>query len=153
MCGRFTQRTPKERVAREFELQQIPDIEARYNIALTQNISAVRQMADEREAVMLKGGLILMGERRFDECQGQAVRERWPHRFGRATGRLRKINHEVLVVKDGRRYFVANDTKLSSSALKRHYRFRQQVEEVFRWTRPRTSASSTLSGREEDAVN
>jgi putative SOS response-associated peptidase YedK len=57
MCGRFTQRTPKERVAREFELQQIPDIEARYNIALTQNISAVRQMADEREAVMLKGGL------------------------------------------------------------------------------------------------
>jgi len=64
--------------------------------------------------------------------EGRAVRERWPHRFGRATGRLRKINHEVLVVKDGRRYFVANDTKLSSSALKRHYRFRQQIEEVFR---------------------
>lgn len=64
--------------------------------------------------------------------EGQAVRERWPHRFGRATGRLRKINHEVLVVKDGRRYFVANDTQLSSTQLKRHYRFRQQIEEVFR---------------------
>jgi hypothetical protein len=64
--------------------------------------------------------------------EGQAVSERWPYRFGRATGRLRKINHEVLVVKDGRRYFVANDTKLSSSVLKRHYRFRQQIEEVFR---------------------
>jgi hypothetical protein len=64
--------------------------------------------------------------------EGQAVRDRWPHRFGRATGRLRKINHEVLVVKDGRRYFVANDTKLSSSTLKHHYRFRQQIEEVFR---------------------
>ncbi len=64
--------------------------------------------------------------------EGRAVRERWPHRFGRAVGRLRKIKHEVVVVKDGRRYFVANDTQLSSSALKLHYRFRQQIEEVFR---------------------
>jgi DDE family transposase len=64
--------------------------------------------------------------------EGKAVRQRWPHRFGRAIGRLRKINHEVLVVKDGRRYFVANDTQLSSSRLKHHYRVRQQIEEVFR---------------------
>jgi hypothetical protein len=64
--------------------------------------------------------------------EGQAVRDRWPHRFGRAVGRLRKVNHEVGVVKDGRRYFVTNDTKLSSAELKRHYRMRQQIEEVFR---------------------
>ncbi len=64
--------------------------------------------------------------------EGQAVRERWPHRFGRAIGRLRKISHEVCVVKDGRRYFVANDCELSSSELKRHYRVRQQIEEIFR---------------------
>jgi hypothetical protein len=64
--------------------------------------------------------------------EGLAVRQRWPHRFGRAIGRLRKVNHEVVVVKDGRRYFVANDTELSSSELKRHYRLRQQIEEVFR---------------------
>jgi len=64
--------------------------------------------------------------------EGQAVRERWPHRFGRAVGRLRKVNHEVCVVKDGRRYFVSNDTALSSAELKRHYRVRQQIEEVFR---------------------
>ena len=63
---------------------------------------------------------------------GKAVRERWPHRYGREVGRLRKINHEVLVVKDGRRYFVGNDGELSSSELKRHYRVRQQIEEVFR---------------------
>jgi hypothetical protein len=37
-----------------------------------------------------------------------------------------------VAVKDGRRYFVANDTGLSSSELKRHYRLRQQIEEVFR---------------------
>src|SRR5215210_2494844 len=64
--------------------------------------------------------------------EGQAVRGRWPHRYGRAVGRLRKVNHEVLVVKDGRRYFVANDAELSSAELKRHYRLRQQIEEVFR---------------------
>lgn len=64
--------------------------------------------------------------------EGQPVRARWPHRFGRATGRLRKIRHEVAVVKDGRRYFVSNDTGLSSAQLKRHYRVRQQIEEVFR---------------------
>jgi hypothetical protein len=58
-------------------------------------------------------------------------RERWPHRFGRAVGRLRTITHEVVVVKDGRRYFVSNDTGLPSAHLKRHYRVRQQIEEVF----------------------
>jgi putative transposase len=64
--------------------------------------------------------------------EGQAVRLRWPHRFGRDVGRLRQVKHQVVVVKDGRRYFVSNDTQLSSSVLKRHYRMRQQIEEVFR---------------------
>ncbi len=64
--------------------------------------------------------------------EGQAVRERWHHRFGRAVGRLRKINHEVCVVKDGRRYFVTNDPQLSSGEVKTHYRVRQQIEETFR---------------------
>lgn len=64
--------------------------------------------------------------------EGQAVRQRWRHRYGRAVGRLRKVSHQVGVVKDGRRYFVTNDTELSSSQLKSHYRLRQQIEEVFR---------------------
>jgi len=64
--------------------------------------------------------------------EGAAVRDRWPHRFGRAQGRLHKVNHYVCVVKDGRRYFVTNETELSSAELKRHYRMRQQLEEVFR---------------------
>jgi putative transposase len=64
--------------------------------------------------------------------EGEAVRDRWPHRFGRAVGRLRQVSHQACVVKDGRRYFVTNDTELSSTQLKRHYRMRQQIEEVFR---------------------
>lgn len=63
---------------------------------------------------------------------GRAVRERWPHRFGHARGRLRKVSHEVLVVKDGRRYFVTNDTGRSAREVRRLYRHRQQIEEVFR---------------------
>jgi hypothetical protein len=64
--------------------------------------------------------------------EGRAVRERWSHRFGRGVGRLRKIRHEVCVVKDGRRYFVTNDVGLSSAQVKAHYRQRQQIEETFR---------------------
>jgi putative transposase len=63
---------------------------------------------------------------------GVAVRERWRHRFGQARGRLRKVAHEVSVVKDGRRYFVTNDAQLTSRAVKAAYRIRQQIEETFR---------------------
>jgi len=63
---------------------------------------------------------------------GVAVRERWRHRFGRGCGKLRKVTHEVLVVKDGRRYFVSNDVQLTSREVKDSYRVRQQVEETFR---------------------
>lgn len=58
MCGRFTLRTPKERIKREFELQEEPLVEARYNIAPSQNILAVRQNVDVREAAELKWGLM-----------------------------------------------------------------------------------------------
>lgn len=58
MCGRFTLRTPKERIKREFQLQEEPFVEARYNIAPSQNILAVRQNIDGREAAELKWGLI-----------------------------------------------------------------------------------------------
>lgn len=59
---------------------------------------------------------------------GQAFR----HRFGRRVGSLRKVSHQNLVVKDGRRFWLSNDLTLTSGELKRHYRFRQQVEETFR---------------------
>src|SRR2546421_66090 len=58
MCGRYTLRTPAERLKREFGLRELPPIEARYNISPTQDILAVRQASDEREAALLKWGLI-----------------------------------------------------------------------------------------------
>lgn len=58
MCGRFTLRTPAERVKREFLLEEVPSIEARFNIAPTQNILAIRHSPDGSEAIMLKWGLI-----------------------------------------------------------------------------------------------
>jgi len=63
---------------------------------------------------------------------GVAIRKKWPHRFGRTTGWLRKVKHEVLIVKDGRRYFVTNATDLAAAEIKRRYRTRQQIEETFR---------------------
>jgi hypothetical protein len=54
------------------------------------------------------------------------------HRFGRAVGSLRKVQHPILLVKDGSKYLISNKVSLTSGALRRHYRFRQQVEEAFR---------------------
>jgi putative SOS response-associated peptidase YedK len=58
MCGRFAQRTDAKRLAREFKVREVPEIEPRYNIAPTQAILSIRQAEDEREAVLLKWGLI-----------------------------------------------------------------------------------------------
>lgn len=54
------------------------------------------------------------------------------HRFGRKTGVLRKVSHQNLIVKDGRRFWLTNNISLTSRELKHHYGFRQQVEETFR---------------------
>ncbi len=54
------------------------------------------------------------------------------HRFGRRMGNLKKIRHECLIVKDGKKYYLTNDLSLTSAAVKRIYRIRQQIEEIFR---------------------
>ena len=38
-----------------------------------------------------------------------------------------------MLVKDGARFLISNELSLTSRAVKRHYRFRQQVEESFRF--------------------
>lgn len=58
MCGRFAQRTPPKRLAKEFQVAEMPPIEARYNIAPTQDILAVRASDDGREITFLRWGLI-----------------------------------------------------------------------------------------------
>jgi putative SOS response-associated peptidase YedK len=58
MCGRFTQRQPATKLKKEFGVEEVPEVEARYNIAPTQSILGVRQMPDGREMSLLKWGLI-----------------------------------------------------------------------------------------------
>jgi putative SOS response-associated peptidase YedK len=58
MCGRFSQRTPAERLRREFGLREVPGAGARFNVAPSQNVLAVRQAEGGREAVWLKWGLV-----------------------------------------------------------------------------------------------
>ncbi len=63
---------------------------------------------------------------------GVQVRHLWPHRFGQAIGKLSRVNHEVKVIKDGRRYWSTNNLDLTRAQIKSHYRMRQQIEEAFR---------------------
>jgi transposase len=63
---------------------------------------------------------------------GEGLKQKWPQRFGQARGRLKRVDEEVKVIKDGKRYWVTNDTALSPAQIKRVYRVRQQVEETFR---------------------
>lgn len=62
----------------------------------------------------------------------QALRQKWPQRYGQAQGQLRQVHHSVLVVKDGRRYWGTNAVTLTPRAVKAHYAHRQQIEETFR---------------------
>jgi putative SOS response-associated peptidase YedK len=58
MCGRFTQRADAKALARAFGVAEVPVVEARYNIAPTQDVLAVRAGADGCEATFLKWGLV-----------------------------------------------------------------------------------------------
>ena len=65
-------------------------------------------------------------------CGEQSLRTTWPHRYGHARGELRGIEHPVVVVKDGRRYWGTNDLTLPVREVKTQYSHRQQIEETFR---------------------
>lgn len=60
MCGRFTLRTPMNKVAELFGLDETPAAEPRYNVAPTQQVAAVRigSTAKVREVAFLRWGLI-----------------------------------------------------------------------------------------------
>jgi putative SOS response-associated peptidase YedK len=53
MCGRFAQRASAEEIARQFHLAEVPDFEARYNVAPAVRILAVRRDG----AAVLRWGL------------------------------------------------------------------------------------------------
>lgn len=58
MCGRFTLATPATQLATQFQLAAVPDIVARYNIAPTQQVAAVRATEAGRELALLRWGLV-----------------------------------------------------------------------------------------------
>ena len=64
--------------------------------------------------------------------EGVRIGRYFKHRFGRAAGSLRRLRHQILLVKNGQKFLISNELSLTSNAIKRHYRFRQQVEETFR---------------------
>jgi putative SOS response-associated peptidase YedK len=58
MCGRYALRTPPKSLGKAFGVEEVPDYEARFNIAPTQTIAGVRQTPDGREMKFLKWGLV-----------------------------------------------------------------------------------------------
>jgi putative SOS response-associated peptidase YedK len=58
MCGRFAQRTNPKALAKAFNVAEVPPVEARYNIAPTQEILGVLESPDGREVKFFKWGLI-----------------------------------------------------------------------------------------------
>jgi putative SOS response-associated peptidase YedK len=59
MCGRFTLRTPAYKLAEAFGIEVRANLAARYNIAPSQDIAALRVDGEnQRELVMLRWGLV-----------------------------------------------------------------------------------------------
>lgn len=57
MCGRYALRTLPKSLAKAFGVEEVPEYEARFNIAPTQTIAGVRQTPDGCEMKFLKWGL------------------------------------------------------------------------------------------------
>jgi putative SOS response-associated peptidase YedK len=58
MCERFTRRADSKKISKEFKVADVPAVEARYNIAPTQDVLAIYEREDGREAALFKWGLV-----------------------------------------------------------------------------------------------
>lgn len=58
MCGRFAQRSPAKKISKQFKVEEVPPLVERYNVAPAQQVLAVREASDGREATFLKWGLV-----------------------------------------------------------------------------------------------
>ena len=58
MCGRFYLINDSRTLTEHFQVSRTPDLTPRYNIAPSQEISAIRQGVESREIVRLRWGLI-----------------------------------------------------------------------------------------------
>lgn len=57
MCGRFSLTTPPDVIAELYGVEDVPDLGARYNVAPSQPIVAIRQIGAAREAEVFVWGL------------------------------------------------------------------------------------------------
>jgi putative SOS response-associated peptidase YedK len=82
MCGRFNQTASGEEVAEAFDLDEAPDLAARYNVAPTQPIAVVgiQPKTGRRGLAMLTWGLVprvsLGGERGFINARSETAWEK-----------------------------------------------------------------------------
>lgn len=58
MCGRFAQKSPARKVAKQFKVEEVPPLAERYNVAPTQTVLGIRQQDGGREANFFKWGLV-----------------------------------------------------------------------------------------------
>ena len=60
MCGRYTLKTPVERLAEKFQFPKVIPLKPRYNIAPSQSVAVVRLLPDDtdRKLAMLRWGLL-----------------------------------------------------------------------------------------------
>lgn len=58
MCGRFAQRSPARKVAKQFGVEEVPPLAERYNVAPAQMILGIRGEGGAREATFFKWGLV-----------------------------------------------------------------------------------------------
>lgn len=58
MCGRYTLKTDGEAVAQQFALAEVPQLAARYNIAPTQQVAAIREGEAGRSLELMGWGLV-----------------------------------------------------------------------------------------------
>jgi hypothetical protein len=96
MCGRFTLLSSPEAVQEQFELENEPALLPRYNVAPSQDVAAVRFVADSnaRECGSLRwgpgvrgapGGVCALSPRR--RRGRERVCRRWRQVIGRSSGR------------------------------------------------------------------
>lgn len=58
MCGRYTQQQSAEIIAQTFQIDNIPPLKPRYNIAPTQSVATILQPSTNRQFKMMHWGLI-----------------------------------------------------------------------------------------------
>ena len=60
MCGRFALGWPSKKIQQHFQVPDVPELVARYNIAPSQDVAVIRQLTDSRprQFEMLRWGLI-----------------------------------------------------------------------------------------------